>query len=101
MCAACERAEMAEWPRAVTSEGPPVEVASAYQAPAELDNFLEIDGPSVVEFTNAVEQAEKAIAEVQAEENAARAFEKRAPSLRASAGAATPEVRTPIEHPIP
>lgn len=91
LCAACERTELDESPRAVMPEDPSLAEVSASQAPAELEHLLEIDGPSVVEFTNAVEQAQQAIAEVLAEERAAREKAGASQSLRAPPEGSSPQ----------
>jgi hypothetical protein len=88
ICADCERIDLEEWPRAVISDAPLPEQVTASQVPAELESFLEIDGPSVVEFTNAVQQAQQAIAEVRAQEREDKERADRSESIRA-----TPQVR--------
>jgi hypothetical protein len=71
VCAKCGASDVSEIPLRQENTSPgsaPSTAASRAQPPSELERFLEIEGPSVVECFAALEQAKQALAETALQE---------------------------------
>jgi len=73
VCINCATFDWSEIPEPLVVTGPETRCfreagATAGQVPSELEQFLEIEGPSVLECFHAVEEAKRAVAETLAKE---------------------------------